>query len=544
LKSSPSHLYGVFIFFLFPVFIILSCDLFDNSMVDYFLDNTGIVEVTGIGGRPTYAVMDNGTILIPPADNEPVTILEVALSNPRSLFVRQELLGVPEGKHITARQSESNMMEVLIEGAVLGDEFALTIAMQSPDGLRDFAGCNLQIRCVSFNTALSDFRVNETHPFFDQDQYSFTVELPYETTELTLEGIALAPDATLEVFQGRDDAGTLIASGSGRVLTAVPAALSLGSNYFYLKVSVPGAVQGYTVDVIRMQAPDKHITEFYFTIDSKRYGAGSGVEADSGSIVGTGITVSVPYGTDIRALTASVSHTGASIDPDPAVPGNYADPVTYTVTAADGSTADYTVTVKVGPNTDKALTGFTITGPVSAVGIINEDLRAVTVSVPYGTSLVSMDISIAHTGVSVTPPSGTPQSGSPAVFSGQNLTGSKTYRVTAEDGTYQDYTVTVNEHTGLTISGITVERLGVFTFTQSLTTVSPNTEITITALDHTNTEVTVTDANWYIDISGPDTTITPVGNKFTPTKRGFYNINVFATINNILYSGSFGLIVE
>jgi hypothetical protein len=35
-------------------------------MVDYFLDNTGSVEVTGAGARPKFVFMTDGTVLIPP----------------------------------------------------------------------------------------------------------------------------------------------------------------------------------------------------------------------------------------------------------------------------------------------------------------------------------------------------------------------------------------------------------------------------------------------------------------------------------------------
>ncbi|WP_010262715.1 SBBP repeat-containing protein, partial [Treponema primitia] len=41
----------------------------------------------------------------------------------------------------------------------------------------------------------------------------------------------------------------------------------------------------------------------------------------------------------------SLSHTGASISPDPTMPQNYTSPVLYTVTAEDGSSQPYTVTV-------------------------------------------------------------------------------------------------------------------------------------------------------------------------------------------------------
>jgi hypothetical protein len=338
-KLSRSRWYGISILLLFPWFVATGCDLFNNSLADYFLDNTGVVEVTGVDGRPRIARMENGTVLIPPGS----TTLEIALSNPRSLAFRQELLNVPAGKNIQIRQLESTIMELVIEGAVLDDAYDLTLAMQSPDGLRDFAACDLRIRCVSFNTALSDFRVNDVHPFFDPGGYGFTVELPHETTEAVLEGITLEPAAELTLYRSQGSTYPL-ASGSGRA-AAGPVSLEPGENLFYLEVQAWGAVQGYTVNVVRLPDPNKNITEFYFNINGKKYGIGAGTEADSGTISGTDITVTVPHGTDMTSRSASAIYTGASISPAPSTPANYTGPVSYTVTAADGTGQTYTVTV-------------------------------------------------------------------------------------------------------------------------------------------------------------------------------------------------------
>ncbi|MFC4598799.1 DUF5018 domain-containing protein, partial [Cohnella hongkongensis] len=66
------------------------------------------------------------------------------------------------------------------------------------------------------------------------------------------------------------------------------------------------------------------------------------------------ISVNVPYGTNVTALTPTIVHTGASISPNSGVARNFTNPVTYTVTAADGSTQNYTVTVNVAASPAKA----------------------------------------------------------------------------------------------------------------------------------------------------------------------------------------------
>ncbi|MCX5848650.1 MAG: hypothetical protein NTW65_04305 [Deltaproteobacteria bacterium] len=65
---------------------------------------------------------------------------------------------------------------------------------------------------------------------------------------------------------------------------------------------------------------------------------------------GKTITVGVPIGTDLTSITPAITHTGASISPAGAQ--NFSLPVDYTVTAADASTAIYTVTVSFSGTLD------------------------------------------------------------------------------------------------------------------------------------------------------------------------------------------------
>ena len=59
------------------------------------------------------------------------------------------------------------------------------------------------------------------------------------------------------------------------------------------------------------------------------------------------IAITVPNGTIVTALIPTITQTGASISPASGVAQNFTNPVIYTVTAADASTQDYTVTVTV-----------------------------------------------------------------------------------------------------------------------------------------------------------------------------------------------------
>jgi plastocyanin len=62
------------------------------------------------------------------------------------------------------------------------------------------------------------------------------------------------------------------------------------------------------------------------------------------------IAVTVPAGTDVSALAPTLAITGVSVAPASGVPHDFTSPATYTVTAADGSTQAYTVTVSVQPS--------------------------------------------------------------------------------------------------------------------------------------------------------------------------------------------------
>ncbi len=59
------------------------------------------------------------------------------------------------------------------------------------------------------------------------------------------------------------------------------------------------------------------------------------------------IAATVPYGTDVTALVPTISYFGTSISPNSGVAQNFSNPVSYMVTAADGTTQVYAVTVTI-----------------------------------------------------------------------------------------------------------------------------------------------------------------------------------------------------
>lgn len=76
------------------------------------------------------------------------------------------------------------------------------------------------------------------------------------------------------------------------------------------------------------------------------YFTSSEIEVD---IKGFAVDITVPFNTTLNPITPYFTIIGKTISPASGVPQDFTVPVVYTVTAEDGSTATYTVTVHLGP---------------------------------------------------------------------------------------------------------------------------------------------------------------------------------------------------
>jgi hypothetical protein len=139
----------------------------------------------------------------------------------------------------------------------------------------------------------------------------------------------------------------------------------------------------------------------------------------------------MPYGTAVNSLAPQITLSpNATVNPASGTARDFSAPQTYRVTAEDGTWADYTVTVIVRSG-EKAITAFRING---TAGIINGEAKTITVTMPYGTAVNSLAPQITLSPkAAVNPPSGETL----------DFSAPQTYRVTAEDETWADYTVTV-----------------------------------------------------------------------------------------------------
>jgi hypothetical protein len=184
-----------------------------------------------------------------------------------------------------------------------------------------------------------------------------------------------------------------------------------------------------------MKSSDKLINSFGF--------AGLNPEED-GAVDNTNYSVNlvVPVGTDVTKLTPTISISdSATISPASDVSQDFTNPVIYTVTAQDGSTQSYSVTVTTDQpdgttqSSDKLINSFGFAGLNPEVdGSVDNTGHLVNLIVPSGTDVTNLVPTITISDNATIYPNSSVA---------QDFTNPVIYTVTAQDGSIQDYTVTV-----------------------------------------------------------------------------------------------------
>jgi hypothetical protein len=190
------------------------------------------------------------------------------------------------------------------------------------------------------------------------------------------------------------------------------------------------------------------------------------------------ISVTVSRNTAVNSLAPKITHKGVSITPpggtaktaNPCtdLPRNFSVPQTYRITAEDGSTKDYTVSVHIAGGGSAVITGFVFKPEnnsalaLQAVGYVDQTNYTIAVTLPRSLGSIPTDLKpiITYIGASITPQGGTGQTSNPFTDSGRDFSGSFVYTVTAQDGTSQDYTVTVTfeaQNLGLSVTFLGIE---------------------------------------------------------------------------------------
>lgn len=146
------------------------------------------------------------------------------------------------------------------------------------------------------------------------------------------------------------------------------------------------------------------------------------------------IEAEMPYGTDLTNLTPIITISDkATISPISGEPVDFTNPVTYTVTAEDGSQAVYLAVVTKEKNSEKRILAFRFAS-LNIDAVINEDTKEIEATLPYGTDVTTLVPTILISDdARVVPSSDYVTDFSQPV----------TYTVFAEDGSQVEYVVTV-----------------------------------------------------------------------------------------------------
>lgn len=149
------------------------------------------------------------------------------------------------------------------------------------------------------------------------------------------------------------------------------------------------------------------------------------------------ITTVVPSGTDVSSLLPAIeASNGATVSPESVQ--DFSSEVIYTVTAEDGTKAQYIVTVNIAPNTEAKILSFiflaenNIALEKDVTAIIDEDTKNITAEVPYGTDITGLTPTLEVSPDATFTPEGA-----------QDFSSGVVYTVTAQDESTTAYIITI-----------------------------------------------------------------------------------------------------
>lgn len=223
--------------------------------------------------------------------------------------------------------------------------------------------------------------------------------------------------------------------GTGLIVNSVAGSVAQGSLAYQVTPYDPAYGTKYNAlsatwrIIIETGTPDNLVTSFAVT---------TGGVTRYGKINETNKTISLnlPEGTDLRAITPVVTHTGTEVKINGEsftgsgsfdFTNSESTPLTLTVTNSNFKLhTDYKVTITARKSSENYITAYKL---VDAEGVIDGDNIAITI--PYAMDLAAVEPEIAISEfASLTAPA--------ALQEGEN-----TYTVTSEDGNVRTYTVTI-----------------------------------------------------------------------------------------------------
>ena len=307
------------------------------------------------------------------------------------------------------RKSLHKAITIFISFAVLA-----AISLTSCGGDSD---SNSSATTSGSSASVASFSINGATGTISNSAKTINVVLPFGTSINALIATFSAPGFTISVAGTSQVSDVTSNDFSSPVVYAVTGSDGLASNF--------------TATVTTASSNAKLLTSFSL----------SGVTGTIYPLTNT-IGVVMPFGTDVSSLLDTFTTSGASVSINGSVQvsgttnENFTSPVVYVVTAADSTTASYTVTVTVAPSDAKLLTSFSLN---SVAGTINSAAKTVSVVMPFGTSVNALIDAFTITGSRVTVGGITQVSG----VSSDDFSLPVIYVVTAADASTSTYTVTV-----------------------------------------------------------------------------------------------------
>jgi len=492
--------------------VILS-PVFENSVTTYtgtVSETTASIQITAIASDSTATIEISGQKAISGAKvsnvllNPGLNVIPVVLWGKDGVANKTYTLFITRGKELNVNGTCSAKLEnagyVNVSGKIgTVADLPLSILIKDSTGKLEYMGFgkttsegsynfnyllanknigiySVQVGAIGFSVPLTTFfeklpsstvlsSMNLTgatiSPSFNKDKMNYTATVSYSTSTLSLTAIAVDPFATL-TMNGN-------AIESGKAIRSIP--LVEGSNKLEVCVTTQERLSRiYTIIITKESQPavvDRPIV-------LSRNANLSDLSLSSGSLSPafaagtTSYTTSVTNGTDSISLTPTVANTNASVKVNNvAVTSGTAsgaialavgdNTINIVVTAQNGSTKTYTVTVTRESSNNADLSGLEISSgslnPVFAEGTtsyavsVGNDVNTITVTPTVSDLTATVEVN------NTTVTSGT-ASGVIALAVGDNTIN---IVVTAQNGSAKTYTVTLTREADATLNGLTIQ---------------------------------------------------------------------------------------
>lgn len=291
---------------------------------------------------------------------------------------------------------------------------------------------------VTVNVALNDqndilsfsFAEQTVNATVNATEHTVNIEVEYGTnlTQLVA-AFTLSPDAIAKIGTTDQTSGTTVNDFTSDVV--------------YTIVAQNGDEQNWTVSVTVALNNENNILSYSMTEQS----ASATINTTEHTV-----TLQVVPGTSLTSLIATYTLSGdanAYVNEVEQISGtstnDFTNPVVYKVVAQDGTEQNWSVTVTVEPYHGKDILTFSCAEQVGDA-TINNTAHTVALTVNSSANLASLVATFTLSEGAIASVNSVDQvSGTTA----NNFTSAVTYRITAQDATYQDWTVNVSKATGV-----------------------------------------------------------------------------------------------